>query len=273
MMRAAVLGSPIKHSLSPILHESAYRILGIDGEYEAIEVKSCDLLTFFDNELSNSLESGARRGFNLTMPLKESVFEYVRCDFDALSSRIRSANTLLRNDDGFTATSTDATAFGRLLANHNVSRVAIIGGGGTARAAVAALADRSSQIDLLLRTPTRAHLIESIAPSAKVNVLGMNSPLTGYDLVINTTPIGAADHLSAGEGVGSGLLLESLYKPLPTELSFAWKELGGSVIDGIDLLVEQALDAIALMTEISFDYSELRSALQAVARKETNPQV
>ena len=272
-MRAAVLGSPIKHSLSPLLHESAYRILGIEGVYEAIEVDSSSLAGFLDRESSITADSGARRGFNLTMPLKESVFKYRRCDFDPLSTRIRSANTLLRSENGFTATSTDATAFGRLLTNHDVSRVAIIGGGGTARAAVAAIAERASQIDLLLRTPTRAELIESIAPSAKVEVLGMASPLTGYDLVINTTPIGAADHLSTGEGVGSGLLLESLYKPLPTELSFAWKELGGMVIDGIDLLVEQALDAIGLMTEISFDYSEMRSALQVVARKEIDPQV
>ena len=271
-MRAAVLGSPIKHSLSPLLHESAYKILGVEGSYVAIEIHSSTLDALLDRELATSFEEGARKGFNLTMPLKESVFEYRRCTFDALSTRIRSANTLLRSDSGFTATSTDATAFGRLLMNQNVERVVIIGGGGTSRAAVAALAGRASQIDLLLRTPSRAHVIESIAPLARVNVLDMDSPLLGYDLVINTTPMGAADHLSTRDGVGTGLLLESLYKPLPTELSFAWKELGGSVIDGIDLLVEQALDAIALMTEISFDYGEMRIALQAVARKEIAPQ-
>ena len=127
-MRAAVLGSPIKHSLSPLLHESAYKILGVEGSYEAIEIHSSTLDALLDRELATSFEEGARKGFNLTMPLKESVFEYRRCKFDALSTRIRSANTLLRSDSGFTATSTDATAFGRLLMNQNVERVVIIGG-------------------------------------------------------------------------------------------------------------------------------------------------
>lgn len=267
MIRAAVLGSPIKHSLSPLLHERAYQILGLTGSYEAIEVDSSSLNSFLDHELSLSLEDGARSGFNLTMPLKESIFNFPHCTFDELSTKIRSANTLIRAAHGYTATSTDATAFIRLLADHDLGRVAIIGGGGTARPAVAAIADRASQIDLFLRTPTRADLIESIAPSAKVNVLTMDSSLFGYDLVINTTPTGVADHLSTGDGVGSGLLLESLYKPLPTELSFAWKELGGQVIDGIDLLVEQALDAIALMTGVGFDYAPMRLSLQAVARE------
>jgi shikimate dehydrogenase len=279
MMKAAVLGSPISHSLSPLLHEGAYKLLGIDGEYRAIEVKSQDLITFLDAQLSKDFASlyssspdAASRGFNLTMPLKERVFDFNRCSFDALSSKIRSANTLIREESSFRATSTDVTAFERLLQGVNVDRVAIIGGGGTARAALGAISNRVKKVDLLLRTQQRLAAMEHIAPNATVRSIPMDSPIDGYDLVINTTPAGVADYLSREIGECEGVLVEALYKPWPTELSFTWRELGGEVINGLDLLVEQALDAIALMTELNFDYGVLRPALLKVAYEAVSSQ-
>ena len=278
-MKAAVLGSPISHSLSPLLHESAYKFLGIEGEYLAIEVKSQDLIAFLDSELSRDFTSlysptpdAASRGFNLTMPLKETIFDFDRCSFDALSSKIRSANTLIREESSFRATSTDATAFERLLRDVKVDRIAIIGGGGTARAALGAISNRVKEVDLLLRTPQRIEAMEKIAPDAIVRSISMDSPIDSYDLVINTTPAGVADHLSREIGNGGGVLVEALYKPWPTELSFTWRELGGEVINGLDLLVEQALDAIALMTELEFDYGVLRPALLKVAYEAVSSQ-
>ena len=269
MMRAAVLGSPISHSLSPLLHESAYQILKFEGEYEAIEVSSLELNSFLTAELHTEMsavgDDRAHRGFNLTMPLKESIFEFDRCSFDSVSARIKSANTIIREGASFLATSTDTTAIARLLEGCDVTRVAIIGGGGTARAAVGAISNRTKEIDILLRTQSRIDALAQIAPQAALKSLPMDSDLSGYDLVINTTPAGVADHLSREIGNGGGVLLESLYKPWPTELSFAWRELGGRVINGLDLLVEQALDAIALMTEVSFDYSPMRQELLRVA--------
>jgi shikimate dehydrogenase len=260
MMRAAVLGSPISHSLSPLLHNTAYSILGITGEYSAIDVPSANFADFLSHALGERW-----RGFNLTMPLKESVFDTALVHCDEASTRIRSANTLIREGSGFAATSTDLTAFARLLSEDEVERVAIIGGGGTARAAIGALADRIKSIDLLLRTPSRIDAIARIAPGVEVAVKAMDSSLNSYDLVINTTPAGVADHFAQNLDRVDGLYFESLYNPWPTELSFAWKELGGQTLHGVDLLVEQALDAIALMTEKTFDYSDMRNTLLAVA--------
>ena len=268
MIKAAVLGSPISHSLSPALHARAYEILGIAGEYTAIETTEASLADVLARGISQEWS-----GFNLTMPLKESVFASSIIDFDNSAQVIRSANTLVRENNRYQATSTDQIAFERLLAPYAVARVAIIGGGGTARAAVGALATRAEKIDLLLRTPDRATIMRSIAPSAEINVLPMSSSLSGYDVVINTSPAGVADHLSRTLENVDGLLIESLYKPWPTELSFAWKELGGRVLTGADLLVEQALDAIALICKVDFDYAMMRAELLTVALEALNPQI
>ena len=268
MIKAAVLGSPISHSLSPALHSRAFEILGISGEYTAIETTDLNLAEVLARGIQDEWN-----GFNLTMPLKESIFSSPLCDFDASSRSIRSANTLVREKKRYRATSTDKSAFERLLAPYDVAKVAIIGGGGTARAAVGAIAARAEKIDLLLRTPDRAVIIREIAPTATVNVIPMNSSLSGYDLVINTSPAGVADHLSQRVESVDGLLFESLYRPWPTELSFTWKELGGKVLTGADLLVEQALDAIALICKVDFDYALMRSELLRVALSELNPQM
>ena len=268
MIKAAVLGSPISHSLSPALHARAYEILGIVGEYTAIETTDADLGEVLARGISQEWS-----GFNLTMPLKESVFASSIVDFDSACERSRSANTLVRENNRYQATSTDQSAFERLLAPYEVARVAIIGGGGTARAAVGALATRAEKIDLLLRTSDRATIMRAIAPAAEINVLPMSSSLTGYDVVINTSPAGVADHLSRTLESVDGLLFESLYKPWPTELSFAWKELGGRVLTGADLLVEQALDAIALICKVDFDYAMMRAELLSVALEALNPQM
>ena len=100
----------------------------------------------------------------------------------------------------------------------------------------------------------------------------MTTPLKEYDLIINTTPVGVADIFAQRLDSADGLYFESLYNPLPTELSFAWNELGGKSMNGIDLLVEQALDAIHLMTKVDFDYSVMRQDLLKVAISHIAPQ-
>ena len=260
MIKAAVLGSPIAHSLSPFLPARAYQLLNIQGEYTALETSEATLADRLDMGLRDEWS-----GFNLTMPLKETIFAYEKCTIDEDAKRIKSVNTVVRSGDEYCATSTDMRAFERLLAEFPVDRVALIGGGGTARAAVGALSGRTKFFDVLLRTPSRVDLLQAISPESHFKVLSMDSSIEGYDVVINTSPAGAADHLAQSLTSADGLYFESLYKPWPTELSFAWKELGGGTLNGVDLLVEQALDAIELMTAQSFDFTSMRSALLEVA--------
>ena len=100
MIKAAVLGSPISHSLSPLLHSTAYAQLGLSAKYEAIEVKADNLARFMDER------DETWTGFSLTMPLKEEAITYAD-NIDNLAKRINSANTLYRKAGEWHATSTD----------------------------------------------------------------------------------------------------------------------------------------------------------------------
>ncbi len=266
MIKAAVLGSPISHSLSPLLHKTAYELLGVDGDYSAIEMVSEKLATFIGS-LDNSW-----RGLSLTMPLKESVLD-LDMEFDEAVLRTRSANTILFNDEGRArATSTDYLAFSRLLKVSVGSRIAILGAGGTARSAIGSLDGRVPKIDIYLRDLTKGEILKDVAPNSEVILHQLTSldakGLQNYDWLVSTLPAGVADGLAqelqaSNEKFPSLRILDVLYHPWPTELLLILKACGAQTLDGLDLLVEQALDQIALFTGEKFDYDTMRSVLIA----------
>jgi shikimate dehydrogenase len=257
MIRAAVLGSPIAHSLSPKIHNKAFEILEISGEYQAIEVDENTFPTFFaENSEANW------NGFSLTMPLKEIVLQASN-QVDDRARRIDSANTLYRLGDGWAVTSTDYSAFENLLSVDANANVAIIGGGGTARAAIGSLNSKLKSVDVLLRNPARVQAMSTAAPDIKVKQCEMGTSLDSYDLIIQTTPSGAFDQYVTNLNSTTGVLLECLYKPWPTRLASRFAELGGTVISGKELLVEQALFQIELFTQMKIDFAQMRQALLA----------
>jgi shikimate dehydrogenase len=257
MIRAAVLGSPIAHSLSPKIHNKAFEILEISGEYQAIEVDENTFPTFFaENSEANW------NGFSLTMPLKEIVLQASN-QVDDRARRINSANTLYRLGDGWAVTSTDYSAFENLLSVDANANVAIIGGGGTARAAIGSLNSKMKSVDVLLRNPARVQAMSTAAPDIKVKQCEMGTSLDSYDLIIQTTPSGAFDQYVTNLNSTTGVLLECLYKPWPTRLASRFAELGGTVISGKELLVEQALFQIELFTQMKIDFAQMRQALLA----------
>ena len=257
MIRAAVLGSPIAHSLSPKIHTKAFELLGIVGEYQAIEVEEKSFPAFF---AKNSEEKW--NGFSLTMPLKEIVLQ-ASTQVDDRATRINSANTLYRSCDGWAVTSTDYLAFETLLSVDANSNVAIIGGGGTARAAIGSLNSKLRSVDVLLRNPARLQAMSTAAPDIEVNRCEMGTSLDSYDLIIQTTPSGAFDQYATNLNSTTGVLLECLYKPWPTPLASRFADLGGTVISGKELLVEQALFQIELFTQMKIDFAQMRQALLA----------
>jgi shikimate dehydrogenase len=257
MIRAAVLGSPIAHSLSPKIHNKAFEILEISGEYQAIEVDENTFPTFFaENSEANW------NGFSLTMPLKEIVLQASN-QVDDRARRINSANTLYRLGDGWAVTSTDYSAFENLLSVDANANVAIIGGGGTARAAIGSLNSKMKSVDVLLRNPARVQAMSTAAPDNKVKQCEMGTSLDSYDLIIQTTPSGAFDQYVTNLNSTTGVLLECLYKPWPTPLASRFADLGGTVISGKELLVEQALFQIELFTQMKIDFAQMRQALLA----------
>ena len=262
MTKAAVLGSPIAHSLSPVIHSCAYQVLGWDWSYEKHDVASGGLAAFLENRKDEF------RGLSLTMPLKEEALGILD-EVDDLAKQVNGVNTIVFDELGSTGYNTDVQGFRDSLAFHHFdipARITIIGGGATARSAIAAVDGQGRIITVFSRSEYRAKSLVNSAPKAIVNVLPWDRLDEGLDapLVISTTPKGATDGL--GISRASGLLFESLYNPWPTLLLDRWRSLGGAVIDGLDLLVWQAIGQLEVMGFAGEEVIERRAELYVAMR-------
>ncbi len=246
MMKASVLGSPIEHSLSPLIHNCAYQILGWDWHYEKHEVNSGQLGDFLAENIATF------RGLSLTMPLKEEALAL--CDsLTDLAKRVNGVNTLVFDELGMHGDNTDVQGFIDAMSFHQVAipdSATVLGGGATARAAIAALDGRAHYVNVYSRSAHRTKALVNSANVSLVNVhpweeLSTNGDGLSAALVISTTPKGVTDSLEIN-GV-AGTLFESLYNPWPTQLLDSWRKSGGFGIDGLDLLVWQAIGQLELM--------------------------
>lgn len=264
-IRCAVLGSPISHSLSPTLHMRAYRELGIQGSYTAIDVPSGHLEKFI------SALDESWTGFSLTMPLKEEVLA-IASDVGSLAQQTNSANTLIRNPRGWQAESTDVPGFVDALSAAGFSKfstIAILGSGATARSAVAAFDNAGVAITVIHRSSQREPHMAAAAKKANLNFLPWGSKIPDVDLLINTTPSRVAD-VYASNIVAHGVFFEALYNPWPTQLLTSWRQNGGESVDGLDLLVHQGLYQIELMTGQVIDHKSLWPILRLAGLEAMN---
>jgi len=248
-LRGAVLGYPIDHSLSPILHNSVFKLLEISGSYSAIEVKSGQLQKFIE-------ERGDEFDYlSLTMPLKEEALD-LEIEVDELGRRIQSLNTLIKKGGSWSATSTDGSGFLKALANagHNhFEKVLILGAGGTARAVAGAVDEIATSVDVMRRSARRSPAIAACFRRIEYKFLEWDdlADLSGYDLIVNTTPSGAADLVAENlPRKVNGLLFDVLYKPWPTLLARRWSDAGGKVVSGYELLLYQGTDQLDLVTNL-----------------------
>ena len=265
-LKAAVLGFPIAHSLSPVLHAKAFDLLGIAASYEAIEVASGGLAEFLKSQ-------GANYDYlSLTMPLKEEVLviaESSGIEVDELALQIQSVNTLIRNGSGWSATSTDGSGFVKALANagyDHFNSVLILGAGGTARAVAGALDGIADNVAIMGRSVRRNAGIASCFIKLTPEFITWDDQidLRQFDLVVNTTPSGAADLVA--ENIPTkveGLLFDVLYKPWPTLIARRWSDGGGRVISGLELLLYQGIDQLNIVHPLGREIidDQLRAAL------------
>lgn len=262
-LRGAVLGSPIEHSLSPLLHRTAFNFLGIEGEYARCEVAGGTLKEFFN---SHSEEYSY---LSLTMPLKEEALA-LNVEVDPLSQKIQSSNTLYRRDGRWSLTSTDGSGFLRALDFNRVAsleKVLVLGAGGTARAIVGALDGRAREITVMGRTSSRQEVLEGIVSESHFRYIpwGENPDFEEFDLVVNTTPAGAADLLAdALFDKNPGALFEVIYKPWPTVLASRWEDRGGLVIGGLELLIYQGIFQLQIALNRDLPVEELADHLREV---------
>ncbi|SDJ88511.1 shikimate dehydrogenase [Streptomyces indicus] len=249
--RAAVLGSPIAHSLSPVLHRAAYERLGLrDWSYERFEVDEAALPGFLEG-------LGAEwAGLSLTMPLKRAVLPLLD-EVSKTAASVEAVNTVVFTEDGRrVGDNTDIPGIVEALREHGVEQVesaAILGAGATASSALAALSRVcSGEVVAYVRSDARAQEMQQWGERLDVEVrtapwseaaAALEAPL-----VIATTPAGTTDDLAKAVPERPGTLFDVLYDPWPTELAARWSMFGGAVVSGLDLLVHQAVLQVEQMT-------------------------
>lgn len=264
--RAAVLGSPIAHSLSPVLHRAAYAELGLDTwSYDRFDVDEAALPGFVEG-----LDS-SWAGLSLTMPLKRAVIPLLNRISDTAAS-VEAVNTVVLTEDGRrTGDNTDIPGMVAALRERGVDKVesaAILGAGATASSALAALAGIcTGPVTAYVRSAARADEMRGWGERLGVDVRtadwtdaaqGLRAPL-----VIATTPAGTTDALAQAVTETPGTLFDVLYEPWPTVLASRWTEAGAPVVGGLDLLVHQAVLQVEQMTGRDAPLAVMRAAGEA----------
>ncbi|GAA1293981.1 shikimate dehydrogenase [Streptomyces sanglieri] len=249
--RAAVLGSPIAHSLSPVLHRAAYAELGLDGwTYDRFEVDEAALPGFVQG-----LDS-TWAGLSLTMPLKRAIIPLLD-SVSGTASSVEAVNTVVLTEDGrLTGDNTDIPGMIAALRERGVEKTesaAVLGAGATASSALAALSQIcAGPVTAYVRSRERGDEMrgwgERLGVDVRIADWAEAEQALRAPLIIATTPAGATDDLMDAVPERPGTLFDVLYEPWPTGLASAWTAHGGPVIGGLDLLVHQAVLQVEQMT-------------------------
>jgi shikimate dehydrogenase len=260
--RCAVVGWPVAHSLSPVLHRAAYAELGLDWTYDRIEVDSAGL-----EQLIDGLDP-AWRGLSLTMPLKRTVVPLLDTsdDWVRLSGV---ANTLVLDEGSKHGFNTDIPGAIAAIQERvaSVPRSAVVlGGGATATSVLLALAELGcTTARVLVRDPARAEETIAVvsshprAPELSVDTIDGISAVEA-DLVVSTIPGEAQTPALLAACAGVPAVFEVIYDPWPTPLAKAVIEDGRDLVAGLDLLAHQAVGQVLRMTGHSVPVDLLREA-------------
>jgi shikimate dehydrogenase len=262
--RAAVLGHPIGHSLSPDLHSAAYRALGLSHEYSGIDVTEAGLADFINSCDDSWL------GLSLTMPLKRTILPLLDA-VDPVAEQIGAANTVIFSAGERLGFNTDVAGIQTTLREIDIHEypgdVAIIGAGATAAAVLSALVELHPS-----RVRIAARRVEAVLDAVELaSQLGLNAEATLWqdspdllrsELVVSTLPGDAASFLAPAVPPNPGVLLDVTYNPWPTTLAKYWQKAGGAVAPGFRMLLWQAAVQVELMTGFQAPVTAMWEALQ-----------
>lgn len=248
MKRAFVIGHPIAHSRSPLVHNYWLRTYGIEGSYEAFDVTPDGLPAFFER-----VQAGEFVGGNVTIPHKEMAFA-LSDELDPLAEVIGAVNTLIVRDGGVYGTNTDYIGFlGNLDAavpgwSDGLEEAIVLGAGGACRAVLVALKSRNvGKIHLLNRTVSRAEDI-ALELEGRIEVGGLKDfaqRAPGARLVVNTSAVGMKgthfDDLPLDRLPRDAIVTDIVYVPLVTPLLADARAQGLRTVDGLGMLLYQAV--------------------------------
>ena len=260
---AAVIGSPVRHSLSPALHNAGFSATGVDWVYTAFEVAPGDAGAALD-----AMRVLGFGGLSITMPHKEDVAALVD-ELDPAASALRSVNTVVPLGDGrLKGYSTDGAGFIASLAAQGVEtvgrRVCVLGGGGAARAIVEALArSGASAVTVVNRSAERARAAAQLAGA--IGAVGVAGDVADCDIVINATSLGMGTTelpCDAGALHSGQVVADIVYHPRRTALLIAAERVGARTVEGLGMLVHQAVLQQHLWTGTNPDPAVMWSAAE-----------
>ncbi|MGQ9781777.1 MAG: shikimate dehydrogenase [Nitrososphaeria archaeon] len=255
-----VIGDPIEHTLSPLIHNKAFQYLGLDFVYVAFKVKKEALKKAVDGMRAFNI-----RGMNVTIPHKVRVADYLDA-VDEAARDIGAVNTIVNDNGRLTGYNTDADAAVKALTDNDIilkdKKVIVLGAGGAARAITFSIAkEKPDQIVILNRTRERAkelaeHILRKTGTPVTANGLdhqSMTRELRNADLVINCTPIGMSPNIDQSP-IPRRLLrremtvMDAVYNPLETRLLKDAREASSTTVSGIDMFIHQAASAFEMWT-------------------------
>ena len=265
--QAGVIGNPVSHSLSPVMHNAAYKHLGLDWKYEAIELKEPNV----GEQIINLFDQGVK-GLNVTMPYKEIAFDISQPHGQA--ARLGTVNTLIKAQDGsIHGHSTDGQGFINFLQSEDIElkgkTVLVIGAGGAsksicdalekARANVFVTARKLEASMVIVKTIVARRIQNQLDSHGSIDVLEFSQRhdfLDSCDIVVNATPVGMTINgknssdmpINIDKLKSNHVLVDTIYHPVQTALVKAAEDKGAKAFNGIGMLVHQGALAFNLIT-------------------------
>ena len=273
-----IIGNPVKHTLSPLMHNTAFKAMGLNCIYIPFQVKKTEL-----NAAIEGIRALNIYGLNVTMPHKLTIIPIID-RLDPLAKRIGAVNTVVNDEGTLTGYNTDAAGFIKALLENGVDprdkKIVVFGAGGVSRAICFALAEQECEISIVNRTIDRARELAnlvSIVSSQKVKSFSMLEgtlckPLGEADIVVNATSMGMGENIGKSV-VNAGLLhssifvFDTIYHPIETQLLRDAKKIGAQVIGGLDMLLWQGAIAFKKWTGLDAPFELMKNELTRVLKR------
>ena len=256
-----VIGDPIEHTMSPVMHNAAYKKLGLDYVYVAFRVDKADL-----GKAVAGMRALNIRGLNVTIPHKVAIMPFLD-ELDPLAEKIGAVNTVVNNNGVLRGCNTDATGFLQALLAKGVrpegKTVAILGAGGASRGISFILAERGANLVILNRkleldwavdlARRVSEVFKKQAEALELNEPNLAKTLAGAEILVNATSVGMSPDIDStpvpGRLLRPGLLVfDIVYNPIQTRLIKDAEAAGAKTISGIDMLAWQGAQAFEMWT-------------------------
>jgi len=257
-----LIGNPVGHSLSPIIHNGAFRRMGINAVYLAFKVR--DL-----SEAIGGIRGLGLRGVSVTIPFKTQIIPFLDL-IDSEASRIKAVNTVSNEDGKLIGHNTDCRGAVEALEEHvdlPDKKVLLLGAGGAARAIAFGLKEKNCQVFIANRTRDKA---KDLAAELEFIPLSLSSiGELKAQIIVNTTSVGmfpeeAASPLPKEILQSDMTVMDIVYKPLQTKLLREAKERGCRTINGLEMLARQGAAQLEIWTGRKIDIGEIREELRKV---------